>query len=314
MLMLFVDAHCDTLTKIMDKSENIYKNSCHIDIQRLQRLGNTVQFFAAFIDPAFGQAYAMKRAIQIIDKLYEQFEIYKDNVMLCCNDNDIQTALMEDKVAAVLSIEGGDALQGDLSTLRIFYRLGVRSICLTWNHRNEIADGASDSSTGGGLTPFGSKVISEMNSLGMLIDLSHLSEKGFWDVMHQTSDPIIVSHSNAKSICDHRRNLSNEQIIALKTNGGVMGINLYPFFLTGTTKASLTDIIKHIEHISGLIGTEHIGIGADFDGIEITPVGIAGVEDIKKIYNELLKLNYSEESIKKLAGGNFMRVIKRVLK
>ena len=312
--MLFVDAHCDTITKIMENNENIFSNNCHNDVQRLQRLGKSVQFFAAFIDPVFGQAYAMKRAIQIIDTMHTQLETYKDSVTLCCNDEDIQTAFEEKKVAAILTIEGGDALQGELSALRTFYKLGVRSVCLTWNYRNEIADGVSDASTGGGLTPFGRAVIKEMNSLGMLVDLSHLSEKGFWDVLQQTSYPVIVSHSNAKSICDHRRNLSDKQIMALKGNGGVMGINLYPYFLTGTLEASLTDVIKHIEYITGLVGTDHLGLGADFDGIEITPVDIVGVEDSKKIFNELLKLNYSEDSVKKLAGGNFMRVIKKVLK
>lgn len=312
--MIYVDAHCDTITKIMENNENLFNNSCHTDIQRLMDLGNAVQFFAAFISPSYGQAYAMKRAVQIIDKLYEQIEIYKDNVMLCCNYKDIQAAFVQNKTAAVLSIEGGDALQGDLSSLRIFYRLGVRSICLTWNHRNEIADGASDESTGGGLTPFGEKVVSEMNSLGMLIDLSHLSSKGFWDVMQQTSAPVIVSHSNAKSICKHNRNLSDEQIIALKENDGVMGINLYPYFLNGTPEASLIDVIKHIEHITGLVGTDHLGMGADFDGIEVTPVDIKGVEDINSIYNELLKRNYLEDDVHKIAGGNFIRIIKKVLK
>jgi len=311
--MIIVDAHCDTITKIMELETNLNKNTCHIDIERLGNIGNYVQFFAAFIAPSYCQAYAMKRAVQIIDKFYQQVELNKDKIMLCCDYNDIQTAISHNKVAAILSIEGGEALQGDLSALRIFYRLGVRSLCLTWNHRNEIADGVADEASGGGLTPFGRNVVKEMNSLGMIIDVSHIAEKGFWNVIELSDSPIIASHSNAKKICNHRRNLNDEQIIAIKKNRGVIGINLYPLFLNDNGNAEINDIIRHIEHIISLIGYENIGIGADFDGIEDTPRGMKGVEDLEIIFNELSKLNYSQECIEKLAGGNFLRVIKEVL-
>lgn len=311
--MIIADAHCDTITKIMECNSNLYKNNCHVDLERMVGKNKHVQFFAAFIDPEYCQAYAMKRAVQIIDKFYQQVDLYRDSVALCCNYYDIQSALDSGKVAAVLSIEGGEAFQGDLAALRVFYRLGVRSVCLTWNHRNEIADGVKDGSSGGGLTPFGRAVVKEMNALGMLIDLSHIAEKGFWDVMELTASPVIVSHSNAKKVCNHPRNLTDEQILAVKRNGGVIGINLYPYFLNGTEKASLKDVIKHIEHISGLIGCDNLGLGADFDGIECTPADIRGVEDIDLIFDELLRLNYSEECVEKIAGLNFLRVIGEVL-
>lgn len=312
--MIIVDAHCDTITRIMELKENLYNNSCHVDISRLNKLGGCVQFFAAFIEPVYCQAYAMKRAVQIIDKLYEQVDLYKDNIALCFNHSDIISAVNNRKAAAIISIEGGEALQGDLAALRAFHKLGVRSICLTWNYRNEIADGVSDSSSGGGLTPFGRSVIKEMNNLGMIVDVSHISEKGFWDVIAETSSPIIASHSNAKKVCNHRRNLSDDQIIALKKNNGVMGINLYPSFLSNNNKANLKDIILHVEHITSLVGVDNIGLGADFDGIENTPEEIAGIEHIGLIFNELLKLNYSQEAVEKFAGGNFLRIIKSVIK
>jgi membrane dipeptidase len=312
--MIYVDAHCDTITRIMELGQELDKNNCHIDIDRLEKLGSYVQFFAAFIEPSVGQAYAMKRAIQIFDKFYEQTEKYTGRIKVCHNYDEINEAVSNNKVAALLSIEGGDALQGDISALRMFYKLGVRSICLTWNHRNEIADGVADSATGGGLTPFGNQVITEMNNLGMLVDLSHISEKGFWDVIEKTSAPVIVSHSNAKKICGHRRNLTDEQLMAVKKNGGVVGINLYPHFLNDSGKASLKDIITHIEYIAGIIGTEHMGMGADFDGIECTPEDIGGVEDLPKIIQELIKLNYKTEDIENFVGKSFLRVIKDVLK
>lgn len=311
--MLLVDAHCDTITKIMELKENLYRNNCHIDLERLKKAGSCIQFFAAFIDKSYCQAYAMKRAVQIIDKFYEQINLYNNDITLCCNYNEIMEAIKQKKISAIISIEGGDALQGEISALRMFYKLGVRSICLTWNYRNEIADGVADGSSGGGLTPFGKEVVREMNKLGMLIDLSHLSEKGFWDVINLTEKPIIVSHSNSKVICNHRRNLTNEQIEAVKSNNGVIGINLYPHFLNDSGIATVFDVIKHIEHIIGIVGPDHIGMGADFDGIECIPNGIYGIQDIFKIFNELVKLNYSTDIIEKLAGKNFMRVIKEVL-
>ncbi len=308
--MIIFDAHCDTITKIMEMNSNLHINNCHIDLQRMKRLGSFVQTFAAFIDPVYSPAYAMKRAMQIIDRFYNELDIYKDDIMLCRNYNDITKALSQGKIAAMLSIEGGEALQGDLGALRNFYRLGVRSICLTWNYRNEIADGVKDADTGGGLTPFGRKLIREMNQLNMLVDLSHISERGFWDVIETTSKPIIVSHSNARKICSHPRNLFDEQITAVAKNGGVIGINLYPEFLNNDGKATIKDVIKHIEHIVSLAGPDHIGLGADFDGIEKTPDDICGVENINIIFEHLGKLNYSDEIIEKLAGENFIRLIK----
>ncbi len=310
--MMIFDAHCDTITKIMERKENLLENGCHLDIKRMKNFKNYVQCFAAFIDPEFCQAYAMKRAIQIIDRFYKEIEMNSDRIMLCRNYNDILEAEKQGRAGAFLSIEGGDALQGDISALRVFYRLGVRSLCLTWNHRNEIADGVADGATGGGITPFGRTVIGEMNSLGMVVDVSHISEKGFWDVIEASSQPIVASHSNAKKLCGHRRNLSNEQLKALKANGGVTGINFCPAFLNDTDRASLKDIINHIEYIASTAGIETIGLGSDFDGIEDTPDGVSGVQDIEKVFDELSKLNYSQENIEKIAGNNFLRIIKQV--
>lgn len=308
--MIIFDAHCDTITKIMEMNSNLYSNKCHIDILRLKKLGSVIQTFAAFIDPIYSPAYAMKRAMQIIDRFYTELEIYKHDIMLCCNYKDIENALSQGKIAAMLSIEGGEALQGDLGALRNFYRLGVRSVCLTWNYRNEIADGVKDEETGGGLTSFGRELIKEMNRLGMLIDLSHISQRGFWDVMELTSKPIIVSHSNSRKICSHPRNLLDEQILEVAKNGGVIGINFYPEFLNNDGRATVKDILKHIEHIISITGPDHIGVGADLDGIEKTPEDIKGIEDINIVFEELAKLNYSDEVIKKIASENFLRIIK----
>lgn len=312
--MIVVDAHCDTITTIMEENEQLKENSCHIDLKRLKKYDGFVQFFAAFISPEYAKMGALRRATDIIDRFYNEIEINSNDIMLCCSYNDIFNAVQSKKVAAILSIEGGEALEGSISALRILYRLGVRAITLTWNYRNEIADGVADAETRGGLTPFGRDVVREMNKLGMLVDVSHLSEAGFWDVIQKTSEPIIASHSNAKKICGHRRNLTDEQLLALKKNGGVTGINLCPDFICSEGKAKMKNVIEHIEYIAALTGEDTLGLGADYDGIDETPEKLEGVQCIEGLFNELLMLNYSEAFIKKLAGENFLRVIKKVLK
>ena len=311
--MIIVDAHCDTITTIMETDEQLRENKGHIDLSRLKQYDSFVQFFAAFISPKHAKMGALCRAIDIIDRLYREIENNKNDIMLCRNYNDIMKATQSKKVAAVLTIEGGDALEGSISALRMLYELGVRAITLTWNYRNQIADGVADSSTGGGLTPFGKEVVNEMNRLGMIVDVSHLSEAGFWDVINTTTKTIIASHSNSKKICGHRRNLTDEQLLALKKNGGVTGINLCPEFICSEGKTTMKHVLDHIEHIVALTGEDTLGLGADYDGIDETPKGLEGVQCINDLLNELLKLNYSETLVNKIAGENFLRVIKGVL-
>ncbi|MDF2988872.1 MAG: peptidase renal dipeptidase [Eubacterium sp.] len=311
--MLILDAHCDTIPSLMKREEGLKKNSCHIDIERLKAYDNYVQFFAAFISPDHAKMGALNRALSIIDRLYREIEINKNDITLCRNYNDIIDACESGKIGAVLTIEGGEALEGSLSALRMLYELGVRGVTLTWNFRNQIADGVADGTSGGGLTPFGREVIAEMNRLGMLVDVSHISEKGFWDIINLAAAPIIASHSNAKKLCSHSRNLTDEQLLALKKNGGVTGLNLYPFFLNNEGKATMKDALAHIEHIVGLTGEDTLGLGSDFDGIECTPEGLEGVQCYSALLNEMLKLNYSDVLVRKIAGENFLRVIKAVL-
>lgn len=309
---VIVDAHCDLLIQLLESKQNIFKNRHHADIERMRKYGGYVQFFAACINPSYGREYSIRWVIQALDMYFVQEDMYKDVLALCRNLDEIEKTLKMKKVAAILAVEGGDVLQGDLSVLRLLYRLGVRCMTLTWNYRNEIADGVLDETTGGGLTPFGRDVIKEMNRLGMLIDLSHISERGFWDAVELSGGPVILSHSNARKLCSHVRNVTDEQLAAIRRNNGVVCVNFYPPFLNDSGKAGITDIIRHIEHMAGLIGIEHIGLGSDFDGIEILPEGMHGVQDVSKVLNELQRLNYPREAIEKIAGGNVLRVIGEV--
>jgi membrane dipeptidase len=308
-----VDCHCDTLEKIVDHGASLLRSSeSHITIDGLKRGKVCLQFFAAFIGSK-PNGSALKRCLRLIDTFYRMLDKYRDVFVQILGCDDIGNMPLTERIGALLAVEGGEALEGEISNLRILHRLGVRCLTLTWNNRNEIADGVLEKYADGRLTGFGRQVVREMNRLGMLVDVSHLSERGFWDVLELSQAPIAATHSNAKSVCDHPRNLTDAQIIAIKENNGFIGINLYPPFLKGKS-ACLDDILRHIEHIASVAGIDILSFGADFDGIERLPEDIRGPEGYNNIVNALLRLNYSEEEVARIAYGNASRVLKQVLK
>jgi len=249
----------------------------------------------------------------MLDCFYEELAANKDALHLVLSSEDLAVARGLNKVGALISIEGGEALEGDLSVLRMLYKLGVRAIGLTWNERNEIAEGVGECRSGGGLTDFGVKVVQEMNHLGMIVDVSHLSEPGFWDVIEVSTKPIIASHSNAKAICNHVRNLTDEQIKALAKNGGVMGLNMCDEFLRESGEVTLQHVVDHIEHVFSLVGSKHIGLGADFDGITKPPLGLEDCSKFPALTEAMLKRGISEDQVRDVLGLNHLRVIKSVL-
>lgn len=302
---MFSDAHCDTISRILDRNQSFYKNDGHVDLIRLNNQKNLIQIYAAFIDPMYEPGSSLTRCIDIIDKFF--YEMEKNNIPVIRTANDAV------KGGALLSVEGGCALCGRLSVLRMLYLLGVRAITLTWNGRNEIGDGVGEGENAGGLSAFGRCVVTEMNRLGMMVDVSHLSERGFWDVCRVSDDAFIASHSNAKEICGHQRNLTNEQINEIINRGGFIGINFCSDFLK-ENGSKITDIIRHIEHMMSLGGENVIGFGADFDGVDDLPEGIGGVQDMHKVIDELNKLNYTQNQINGILHDNLSRAIKQILK
>lgn len=309
--MTVFDAHCDTVQKICDFGGNLVENKYHIDINRLNLYDSYIQIFAAFIDKKSDTLPPFERCNQLIDRYICEIANAYNKISHCLSSDDIKSALVTGKIASLLSIEGGEALNGKTENLHYFYGRGVRAMTLTWNYTNEISGGIGDKQ-GGGLTDFGKRVVSEMNKLGMLIDISHISEKGFWDVIETTKSPIAATHSNAKKICSHPRNLSDEQICAIIKNGGCIGINLYSEFLGGD-RCTVKDVINHIEHILALGGENNIGLGCDFDGMSKLPAGINGVQDIFKLFNEMQKCGYSDTLINKIASGNYLDLCKKIL-
>lgn len=311
---LVCDAHVDTLSEILDGRDfGKRSESGHVDLVRLKEGGINVQIFACWIAPKFAPDNAIKRTLILIDLMNQQLEQYSDKIALAKNVDEIKQIYESGRLAAILSIEGGHAIQGEVAALRIFYQLGVRGMTLTWNNHNELADSSKNPKDNGGLTELGKTVVREMNRLGMLVDISHSSEKTFWDTIERSEAPIIASHSNAKRLCNHRRNLTDEMIKAISEHEGFIGINFYPNFLRSSGEASLEDVLDHIDYIVKLAGVDCVGLGSDFDGISKVPVGLEDCSKMPNITKGLIERGYSENEISKILGGNFLRVFKKVV-
>jgi len=309
--MIVFDAHCDTATRILDRGEPLFSNSGQLDLRRLLKFRGSIVCFAAFIAPRYSElSMGYYRYCAIVANLKREIDRNRDIVTLCRTAKDVSRAIAAQKVAAILTVEGGEALGGYLANMGRFVKDGVRAIAFTWNHDNLLATGCKGiNSSTYGLTELGKQAVLLCNESNILIDVSHLSDRGFWDVCALSKKPIIASHSNAKGVYNdpHHRNLSDKQFQAIVRLGGVCGINLYPDFLA-PNGARITDIIRHIEHFLALGGSSHVGLGCDFDGIEKTPEGIRSVSDLSKLFNELARLGYNDALINKISHRNFMRV------
>lgn len=309
------DSHCDTVLDILKKGRKLGKWSLegHLDIPRMKAGGILVQVFAAYIEKEYKPDRSLQRAIQLIDCLIREINENQDNIYLVTNFKQLKSSLSDNRISAILSIEGGEALQGEICNLRMFYSLGVRMMTLTWNQRNEIADGSDYPESKRGLTCFGQSVVQEMNRLGMMIDVSHISESGFWDVLHHSYFPIIASHSNVYQLCSHPRNLKDEQIKGITDSGGLICVNYVPDFLINENrKATIEDVIRHINYLVNLAGIDSVGLGSDFDGCNELPVGLEGADKVLSLRKGLKKSGYHDDEIQKIMGKNFIRVFQQI--
>ena len=320
-----VDAHIDTLLDIMLPSarpskfptpRNFGERSTmgHVDLPRLLEGGIDLQVFAAYIQPEYKIERALHRVVQLIDRFYQVLGEHQDKLLLFTKVSDVREAEKNGKIAVMLSIEGGEAVEADVRILRMLHRLGVRAMALTWNERNQIADGAAEGRTKGGLTNFGVELVAEMNRIGMVVDVSHISDAGFFDVIETTNSPIIASHSNCRALCNHRRNLTDEMIKLLAEKDGVMGMNFAPSFVDeNKDHATLERVLDHVDHVVKTVGVGHVGLGSDFDGIDSTPKGLENVTKMPCFTEGLLKRGYSEDEVLKILGENFLRVFGKVI-
>lgn len=296
------DAHTDTVSKMYETNQGFNMNDCHTDYERMKEYEGYTQIFATFMDKEVIFENPKIYTEKLIDKYKEEI----DN----CNLHRIEFREDLDKkpYSAILAIEGGEALVGEIENLDYFYNKGVRILTVTWNHDNELCGGIGGVSEGG-LTEFGKAVLKRMNRIGMTVDVSHISEKGFWDIVKVCEKPFIASHSNVKTLCGHKRNLTDEQIKAIIDTNGVIGVNFYPVFLTDEKECRKEKILEHIEYILNLGGENNVGIGSDFDGIDCMPMGMTGIENVAEIVEMMERRGYGGKLIRKILSENFMRVM-----
>ncbi|HJV17861.1 MAG TPA: dipeptidase [Bacillales bacterium] len=303
--MKIFDAHCDVLYKMfMDQSIDFNHSSfLQVNGDQLQQSNMKIQCFAIYVPPQIHPDLNFDAALHMIDLFYEK--VLKPNpfIKLITNSEQINE-LGEKQVGAVLTLEGCEAIGKDLLKLKTLLRLGVTSVGLTWNHSNSVADGALEE-RGAGLTQFGKEVVTLLNETNTWCDVSHLSEKGFWDVMEWGNHPF-ASHSNCYSLCPHPRNLKDEQIKALIERDSVIGVTFVPPFLSGQNRATITDVLRHLEYICELDGENHVGFGSDFDGTEHLITDLTALKDYTLLINELQKY-YTEIQVSKFAYLNMKK-------
>lgn len=302
MMIPYFDCHCDTIYRCVNEGGELRRNVFHLDLDRLRGFSPSAQVFAVCsvtdIEP-------QKVGGRLLSSLLSELNKNSDTVKLCLSFNDLNDAIRENKLAAFVSLEGAE----QITELKSAYDAGVRIIHITWNYNNDFCGAAY--AGGGGLTEKGKELVVSAQRMGFALDMSHISERGFWDVLEVARKPVIAGHSNSKAICDVPRNLTDEQFKALIEIGGGAGINLYPGFLG--LNEDLNAAIAHIEHFLSLGGEKSVFLGCDLDGIDRTPDGINDVRDVAKLYNELLRLNYSEDTVKDIFWNNLYDVMGRML-
>lgn len=325
---LVIDGHFDLLMDVQMQRERGRTKVIETDYYpRFVEGGVNVIVASLFVDSGFLPEMGLRKALSQISALYEEVNESPDKLMVCLNGEDMDKAKKSNKIGFLLSIEGAEPIGTDLSLLRVFYELGVRNLGLVWSRRNAVADGSFFQPTKegkkGGISSFGVKVIEEAERLGMTIDVSHLNDEGFWDVMELATKPIIASHSNARSLCSTMRNLTDEQIKAIATTNGVIGVNAASMLVGDDDKSStLEQLMNHVDYLVKVAGIHHVGLGLDLceDFMKyVSPDDLAhlprkpfdvvqGHQSIPQLYEGLLKRGYSEAELEALMGKNFQRI------
>jgi len=364
---IVVDSHNDFLMQVTDSGLLVYrknelaldkdlKGKTHIDLARQKEGGLDVQVFSVFCTGDIRNPFLF--ANKQIDSLDAVITRNPDKMVKAVSSKEIFKAVKQHKFVAMIGVEGGHMIENDLGKLDVLYNRGARYMTLTWNNSTDWATSALDETfkkdlSHKGLTEFGKQVVNRMNQLGMMVDVSHVGEQTFWDVLQITTKPVIASHSSVYNLCNHQRNLKDDQIKAIAKNAGVIQVNFNPpfidssfakkesiFFQEHKTEAdslvktgmdgwvmenylyskykteadamrpSLASLIQHIEYIIKLVGVDHVGLGSDFDGINITPQQLDDVTNFPLVTKALMEKGYNEKDIDKILGGNFLRVLK----
>lgn len=301
----YFDAHCDTALPVYETGRSLNKNNFHIDFERLSAYAPSVQVFAICAAHRDGM---VEKTELVMDELLRQLKLHHSKVRLCLSAADIDVAEAEGKIGAMISVEGAEKLGCSIEKLKAAYEKGLRIVHLTWNHPNILSGTCVD---GGGLTEKGAEFVKAAQEMGVVLDMSHISEKAFWDIQEIASKPVLAGHSNSKSVCDHIRNLSDDQFTALVKTGGVAGLNMYTDILGHGRDVDA--VLRHAEHFLSLGGEKAICLGGDLDGIPEMPKGMSGVQDMAKLYEAMLKQGWSEDLVRDIFYGNLRRFMERAL-
>ena len=310
----WIDMHCDTLSELLS-AETLEENSLCVDRKRMEQTKMLAEFFACFVcvpDGKWEEAY--QKVIEMIARMDRETKENK-KLKIIKTAKELEYAEQEELNLALLTVEEGGVLNGNRNRLEELYQRGVRLITLTWNYENCIGypNSRNAQEMQKGLKSFGRQVVEEMNERVMLVDVSHLSDGGFWDCIRLSKKPIIASHSNARALCVHPRNLSDEMLCALGECGGVVGLNFYPQFLQSDRSAEVLDIAKHGMHILQKAGEDSVALGTDFDGFEAGQNWLRGIEEIECVWDALKKAGMTERQLDKLSYQNVKRVLEEVL-
>ena len=318
---MMYDSHVDTPTELLKLRDiSIDNKEGQVDFPKLRRGGVDGSFFALYTSAELSQEAACMRALQMLSAVYDVIEASGGKAALTCTPAQAADNKEKGVFSIFVGMENGAPIGESLSLLRMFYRLGTRYLTLTHNGDNAIADSAAEGNTWGGLSPFGREVVAQMNRLGMMVDLSHASDATFWDCIKYSKAPVVATHSCCRAICSHRRNLTDDMLRALADSDGYVGINFYPYFLSDSYTdencplPGVKEIVDHIDHAVEICGVNHVGIGSDYDGIEVTPAGMEDVSRMPLVFEEMRRRGYTPEQIELVSGANLMAVLDRVIK
>ncbi len=317
---MILDSHIDTPSAVLrGRNIGIDNPGAHVDFPKMKAGGVDGAFFALYTPPEFEPDKATRYALEMLSATYDACEENADYATMTFGPDEVADNMRNGLISVCIGMENASPIQESLSMLRTFYRLGVSYMTLTHNGDNAVADSAAEGKRWGGLSPFGRQVVAEMNAMGMMIDLSHASDKTFWDVIQLSKAPVIATHSSCRALCSHRRNLTDEMLQALGEKNGYVGINFYPCFLSDAYDESkdwrpgVKEIVDHIDHAVKLAGIDHVGIGSDFDGIEVTPEGVEDIAQLDAVWAEMRRRGYSENDIFKVSGQNLLDVWFRIV-
>ncbi|MCL2618315.1 MAG: dipeptidase [Defluviitaleaceae bacterium] len=287
--MFFVDGHCDTLTVAKTGGEDLFSRAGHINLEKLARFAPSVQVFAIWLtDDQLADAYAA--TCEVMDYAHAEFAKHPGHIRIALSRADVAGNIGDRVCSAILGAEGGEPIGSDMGKLHSLYAKGLRVLTLTWNRGNNIS-GSIACPDGRGLTAFGREVLGECERLGILVDVSHISTAGFWDVARAAKKPFFASHSNCRALASHRRNLDDSQIRAIADCGGVVGVNLYDAFLSDSPKPGMDDVVRHLQHLVNVGGQDCAALGGDLDGIpEPTSGWFTDVTVYEALYHRLTAL------------------------